>query len=170
MIIAYKSWTPTLSDGCFVAADADVIGNTTLGPQSSVWFHSVVRGDVHEIRIGARTNIQDLCTLHVTHGRFGLYLGDDITVGHRAVLHGCRIGDRCLIGIGAIVLDGANVEADCMIGAGAVVTPGTTIPSGFLALGMPAKPVRPISDLDRQQILVNAAHYVALAEQYRLMP
>lgn len=169
MIIPFKNWTPSLGEGCFVAHDADVIGNTVLGPQSSVWFHSVVRGDVHEIRIGARTNIQDLCTLHVTSGRFGLYLGDDITVGHRAVLHACRIGDRCLIGIGAIVLDGAVIESDCMVGAGAVVTPGTVIPSGSLVLGMPAKVVRPISDLDRQQIAINAAHYVALAEQYRQM-
>lgn len=166
MITPYKNWMPTLGDGCFVADTATLIGNVEIGPQSSVWFNAVVRGDVHEIRIGARTNIQDLSMLHVTHRLYGLTIGSDVTVGHRVVLHGCTVGDGCLIGIGAIVLDGAVIGPGAMVAAGSLVTPRTVIPSGMLAMGSPAKVVRPLSDAQKAQMQVNSAHYVQLAETY----
>ena len=144
-----------------------MIGDVEIGPGSSLWFGSVVRGDLHSIRIGARTNLQDLCVVHVTRDLFSTQLGDEITVGHRAVVHGCRIGDGALIGIGAIVLDGAEVGEEALIGAGAVVTPGTKIPPGALALGAPARVVRVLSAREREQQRARAHHYVALARAHR---
>ena len=144
-----------------------MIGDVEIGPGSSLWFGSVVRADVHSIRIGARTNLQDLCVVHVTRHLFPTQLGDEITVGHRAVVHGCRIGDGALIGIGAIVLDGAEVGEEALIGAGAVVTPGAKIPAGALALGAPARVVRTLSSSERAEQRGRAHHYVALARAHR---
>ena len=150
-----------------MAPGVAVIGDVEIGPGSSLWFGSVVRGDIHSVRIGARTNLQDLCVVHVTRDRFSTHLGDEITVGHRAVVHGCRIGDGALIGIGAIVLDGAEVGEEALIGAGAVVTPGTKIPAGALALGAPARVVRGLSASEREEQRARAHHYVALARAHR---
>lgn len=125
-----------------------IVGDVEIGPDCSVWYGVVIRGDVHEIRIGGRTNVQDQSVLHVTQGRYALHVGAEVTIGHRAVVHGCRVGDGALIGIGAVVLDGAEVGEGALVGAGAVVTPGTVIPPRTLALGAPAKTVR---DLDGEE-------------------
>ena len=167
MLIALDGLQPRLAPDAWVQASAQVIGDVQLGVASSVWFNAVVRGDVHPIRIGARTNVQDNCTVHVTGGRHATVLGDDVTVGHNAVLHGCTVGARCLVGIGAIVLDRCVVGDDSIIGAGSLLTPGTVIPPGHLALGSPAKVVRPISDAERAHVLQSAANYVLNAARYR---
>jgi carbonic anhydrase/acetyltransferase-like protein (isoleucine patch superfamily) len=139
----------------------------TIGADSSVWFGCVVRGDVFPIRIGERTNIQDSCVLHVTHDRYATVLEDDVTVGHRAVLHGCRIGAGSLVGIGAIVLDDVRVGEGSLIGAGALVTPGTRIGPGMVALGSPAKVVREVTDRERAWMAESARNYVEYAREYR---
>ena len=139
----------------------------TLGESSSVWFHTVVRGDVNSIRIGRRTNLQDLTVVHVTNGKFGTTVGDDVTVGHRAVLHGCQIGSRVLVGIGAIVLDGVVVEDDCVVAAGALLPPGAHIAAGSLVMGSPAKVKRALTDTERAFLRESAQSYVGYAEEYR---
>ena len=167
MVIPLDGITPQVHPSAYVQASAQVIGDVHLGPDSSVWFNAVLRGDVFHIRVGARTSIQDNSTVHVTTGRHATLVGDDVTVGHNVVLHGCTIGDRCLIGIGAIVLDRCVVGDDCIVGAGALLTPGTAIPPGHLALGQPARAVRPLTDAERAHVLTSARGYVANAARYR---
>ena len=167
MLIALEDLAPVVHASAYVHSSAHVIGDVHLGAESSVWFHSVLRGDVHRIRIGARTNIQDNSTIHVTHDRHATVVGDEVTVGHNVVLHGCTVGARCLIGIGAIVLDRCVIGDDCLIGAGALLTPGTTVEPGHLVLGSPARVIRPISDAERQHLRQSAAGYVANAARYR---
>jgi carbonic anhydrase/acetyltransferase-like protein (isoleucine patch superfamily) len=167
MLIALDELTPRLDPTVYVHSSAHVIGDVHIGAHSSVWFHAVLRGDVERIRIGARTNIQDNATVHVTRGRHPTLIGDDVTVGHNAVLHGCTVGDRCLIGIGAVVLDRCVIADDCLIGAGALLTPGTNVPAGQLVLGNPARVVRPLTDAERDSLRTSAAGYVANAERYR---
>jgi carbonic anhydrase/acetyltransferase-like protein (isoleucine patch superfamily) len=159
--------TPRLGARVFLAPTAWVTGDVQLGDDVSFWFHTVARGDVNHIRIGARSNVQDGAVLHVTHEAHPLRLGDGVVVGHAAVLHGCTIEDGALIGIGARVLDGAVVETGAQIGAGAVVTPGTRIPAHHLALGTPARVARPLSDGERANIAGIAERYVRLAATYR---
>jgi carbonic anhydrase/acetyltransferase-like protein (isoleucine patch superfamily) len=151
-----------------VAPGATLIGAVELGPDASVWYGCVLRGDVHKIRVGARSNVQDLSVVHVTRDRFATEIGDDVTVGHRAVVHGCRIGDGALVGIGAIVLDGAIVGEGAWIGAGAVVTPGSEIPPRMLALGAPARVVRPVSDAEYRDQLERTRAYVQTAREHAL--
>lgn len=167
MIIAYGGQVPRIDPSTHIQASAQVIGDVEIGAQSSVWFNVVIRGDVYPIRIGARTNIQDNSTVHVTGGRFATVIGDDVTVGHGVILHGCRVGDRCLIGIGAIVLDGVEIEPDCLIAAGSLVAPGTRIPSGHLAKGSPAKVARPLRPDELAHLKESAANYVEHAAAYR---
>jgi carbonic anhydrase/acetyltransferase-like protein (isoleucine patch superfamily) len=167
MLITLDDVTPRVDATAYVQTSARVIGDVHLGAESSVWFNAVLRGDVFPIRVGARSNIQDNSTLHVTTGRHATLVGDDVTVGHNVVLHGCTVGNRCLIGIGAIVLDRVRIGDDCMIGAGALLTPGTVIPPGHLALGSPAKVARPLSDAEREHIVRSARAYVANAARYR---
>lgn len=152
---------------------ACVIGDVVLGDDCSLWPGVVVRGDVNHIRIGARCNLQDGVIVHVSHngphsprGGFPTLIGCDVTIGHRAVLHACTIGDNCLIGIGAIVLDGAVVQPNAMLGAGAVLTPGKVVGSGELWLGNPACYVRRLSDKEIEGIAYSAAHYVRLKDRY----
>ncbi len=149
-----RAW---LAPGCVV------VGDVEIGEDSSVWYAAVLRGDVASIRIGARTNLQDGCVVHVTADRFSTSIGDDVTVGHRGVVHGCIIEDGALIGIGAIVLDGARVGAGALIGAGAVVTPGTQIESRGLALGTPARVVRTLTDEEFELQLERTRRYVGTA-------
>jgi carbonic anhydrase/acetyltransferase-like protein (isoleucine patch superfamily) len=137
---------PRIHCDAWLAPGAVVVGDVEIGPDSSLWYGVVARGDVHSIRIGARTNIQDNSVLHVTKGRFACILGDEITVGHRAVVHGCTIGDGALVGIGAVVLDGARVGEGALIGAGCVVAPGTEVPARGLVMGVPGRFVRWLSD------------------------
>jgi carbonic anhydrase/acetyltransferase-like protein (isoleucine patch superfamily) len=167
MIIAFDGKVPVIDPTASVHGSAQVIGDVHLGAQSSVWFNTVIRGDVHHVRIGARTNIQDNSTIHVTSGRWPTIVGSDVTVAHGVILHGCTIEDRCLIAIGAIVLDGAEIGEECMIGAAALVTPGTRVPPGHLVLGSPARVVRPLTAEERDQVRATAAKYVRYAEQYR---
>ena len=144
-----------------------VTGDVELGPESSLWFGTVVRGDVNTVRIGARTNVQDGTVIHVTTRTHPTVIGDDVTIGHRAVLHGCTVHDRCLIGIGAIVLDGAVVGPDAMVGAGALVPPGAVVPPGTLVMGQPARPRRPLTPEEIAFLRTSAANYVSYAARYR---
>lgn len=171
MIQVFESIQPIIHDSVFIAPSAWVIGEVEIGEGSSVWFGTVIRGDVNYIKIGARTNVQDLSMLHVTNREAPqpapLVIGDDVTIGHRVITHGCTIGNRCLIGMGSIILDGAVIEDDCIIGAGSVVTPRTKIPSGHMAFGNPAKIIRPLRDNEKQMLILSAAHYQHLASIYR---
>jgi len=167
VIMSLRERRPHVDPAAWVADSAVVVGDVVIGPEASLWFHAVVRGDVERVRIGARTNVQDNATVHVTKDRWPAILGDGVTVGHNAVVHGCTVGDHCLIGIGAIVLDRCVVGDDCMIGAGSLVTPGTVVEPGWLMLGSPAKPVRRISDAERAHIAQSARNYVELLGRYR---
>ena len=165
-ILSYKGIYPKLHQSVFVVESAILIGDVEIGEYSSVWFNAVIRGDVNYIRIGYRTNIQDLCMLHVTKDTHPLILGNEITVGHSVTLHGCTIKDRCLIGMGATILDGAVVGEDCIIGAGALVLEGSIIPPGTLAIGFPAKPKRDLTDAERARIKQSAQNYIDYARTY----
>jgi carbonic anhydrase/acetyltransferase-like protein (isoleucine patch superfamily) len=167
MIAAYAGRAPRLDPTAFVVDAATVIGDVVIGAESSVWFGAVVRGDIEPIRIGARSNVQDNATLHVVGGKFGTTLGDGVTVGHNAVVHGCTLEDGALVGMGAIVLDGAVVGAESLIAAGTLVAPGTRIPPRSLVLGRPGKVVRPLSDGELERIRDSAANYVGYARRYR---
>jgi carbonic anhydrase/acetyltransferase-like protein (isoleucine patch superfamily) len=162
----YSGKKPTIGKSSYIAPNATVIGDVTLGDESSVWFGCVVRGDVFPIRIGARSNIQDGSVIHVTGGKSATTLGDDVTVGHMALLHGCTIGSRVLVGMGTVVLDDAMVEDECILAAGSLVTPGTRIPSRSLAMGRPAKVVRPLAEADLAWVREAAAHYVQHARVF----
>lgn len=157
---------PRIDPSAWVAPGAVVVGDVEIGADSSVWYGTVVRGDVHFVRIGARTNVQDNCVLHVTRDRFACEVGDEVTVGHRAVVHGCRVGDGALVGIGAIVLDGARVGEGAVVGAGAVVTPGVEIEPRGLAVGVPARVVRSISDEERELQRRRTLDYVETARAH----
>jgi len=171
-IRTFQGITPTLGERVFVDPSAVVLGDVQVGADSSIWPHAAIRGDVHRIRIGARTSIQDGSVLHVTHaGPFNpdgypLEIGDDVTVGHQVTLHGCRIGNRVLVGMGAIVLDGAVVEDEVVIGAGSLVPPGKTLESGYLYVGSPVKQARPLSDKERGFFRYSADNYVRLKDQH----
>lgn len=166
-LLPFHGVSPRLGARCFVAPSAVVAGDVEMGDEVSIWFGAVVRGDVNWIRIGAGSNVQDTSVLHVTYERHPLSIGRDVVIGHAAVVHGCTLGDGCLVGIGARVLDGAVVEPGAQVGAGAVVAPGTRIPSGQLALGVPARIARPLSDGERDEIVAIAARYRGLAARYR---
>jgi len=165
-ILSYKGIYPKLHQSVFIVESAIIIGDVEIGEYSSVWFNAVIRGDVNYIRIGYRTNIQDLCMLHVTKDTRPLILGNEITVGHSVTLHGCTIKDRCLIGMGATILDGAVVGEDCIIGAGALVLEGSVIPPGTLVIGFPAKPKRDLTDAERARIKQSAQNYIDYARTY----
>lgn len=163
---AYKGLMPRIHPSCFVEQSAQVIGDVEMGEGSSIWFNTVVRGDVQPIRIGRRTNIQDLSMVHVHHDNHPTTIGDDVTVGHHVVLHGCTVGHRVLVGMGAVLMDGVEVGDDCIIAAGALLTPGTRIPAGTLAIGSPAKPKRPLTPDEREWLTRSAANYVGYAQTY----
>ncbi len=167
VIVAYDGKRPQLAPTVWLAPGCVVVGDVIIGEGSSVWFQTVVRGDVNSIRIGARTNVQDLSMVHVTSGKHPTVIGDDVTIGHRAVLHGCTVLDRCLIGIGAVVLDGAVVGPDAMVGAGALVPPGFVVPPGTLVLGSPAKVKRELTPSELANFRTQAASYAGYAARYR---
>jgi carbonic anhydrase/acetyltransferase-like protein (isoleucine patch superfamily) len=161
----YLDTPPTIHPTAFVAPGADVIGDVTLAEESSVWFQAVLRGDINRIVIGPRSNVQDGAVVHLADD-YGAFVGELVTVGHKAVLHACTIADEVLVGMGAIILDGAEVGARSIIGAGALVTGGTKIPAGSLVLGSPAKVVRSLSLDDQAGIKVWAEKYVALSRAF----
>lgn len=169
----YLDQYPRLGQRVWIDPAATVIGDVELGDDVSIWPGAVVRGDVNFIRIGARSNLQDQCVVHVTHagphgppGGVPTVIGEDVTVGHGAIIHACSIGDACLIGMGAIVLDGARVERNGFVGAGAVVSPGKVVGSGELWLGNPARCVRRLSGVEIEQLYYSARHYVKLKDRY----
>ncbi len=166
MLKSYRGIAPIVAANAFIEDTAVVIGDVVIGSDSSVWFHAVIRGDVHFIRIGHRTNIQDLSLLHVTHDTYPLTLGDDITIGHRVTLHGCTIRDRVLVGMGAIIMDGAVIEEDCIIGAGSLVTERTQIPPKSLVIGSPAKVKRALADQEVAWIKESAVNYMRYSQYY----
>ncbi len=166
IIRSYQGKTPSFGDRVFIADNAAIIGDVEIGSGSSVWFGTVVRGDVMHIRIGKNTSIQDNTVVHVTSGRYPTLVGDRVTVGHSAVLHGCTIADACIIGMGAIVMDQARIGKHCIVGAGALVTPGTEIAEGQLVIGSPARAKRALTDEELAWIGESAQHYVALGMRY----
>jgi len=162
MIINLKK--PRLIE-CFVAKNATVIGDVTMDKESSIWYHAVVRGDEAPIRIGKATNIQDNCTLHCSEG-YPLTIGDGVTVGHNAVLHGCTIGNNVLIGMGAIVLNGAVIGDGCIIGAGSLITENKVLDAGTIAYGLPGKPMGKVTEADIEANRRNALMYIELAKEH----
>lgn len=168
MIREYKGKSPAIHDAAWVADNADVIGDVEIAADASVWFQSVVRGDVCPVRIGARSNIQDQCTIHVTRDTCPTIIHEDVTLGHRVVVHGAEIRPGALIGIGSIVLDRAVVEEGALVGAMSLVTPGTVIPAGTLAMGQPARPVRDVTDAERDWMRETVASYAGYAREYKL--
>lgn len=168
----YLDFTPRLGEKVFVDPTSIVIGDVTIGADSSIWPLVVIRGDMHRINIGERTSIQDGSVLHITHAGpfnpdgFPLSIGSDVTVGHKALLHGCTVKDKVLIGMGAIVMDGAIVEEEVILAAGSIVPPGKVLESGFLYKGSPAKQVRPLSDKEKSFFLYTAKNYVSLKDKH----
>jgi carbonic anhydrase/acetyltransferase-like protein (isoleucine patch superfamily) len=156
---------PAIAPDAWVAPSADLIGDVQLGEQASVWFGAVIRADNTPILIGARTNIQDGAMLHSDPGA-PCTLGEDVTVGHHAILHGCTIGDRVLVGMGAVILNRAVIGEDCLIGAGALITEGKTFPPGHLIVGSPARAVRPLDDMQKAMLKASAALYAAKQREY----
>jgi carbonic anhydrase/acetyltransferase-like protein (isoleucine patch superfamily) len=170
MIRTFQGIKPTIPKSCFIEETAVVVGDVVMGEDCSAWFHAVIRGDVHYIRIGQRTNVQDLSVLHVTHDTAPLVIGDEVTIGHHVVLHGCTIKDRVLIGMGAIVMDKVVIGEDSIVGAGALVTEGTIVPPKSLILGAPARVKRPVTDKELAWIRESAQNYVDYARQYMTDP
>jgi len=166
MLLPYKGKRPKLHETVYVEASARIIGDVIIGAYASVWFNAVVRGDVNYIRIGERTNVQDNSVLHVTKDVYPLIIGSDVTIGHNAVLHGCIVKDRCLIGMGSIILDDAEIGEDTIVGAGALVTEGTKVPPGSLILGAPARVVRKLSGEEVERILTAAKNYLEYTQNY----
>ncbi|MBL8042499.1 MAG: gamma carbonic anhydrase family protein [Nitrospira sp.] len=166
MIRTFQGIKPTVPQSCFIEDTAVVIGDVVMGEECSAWFHAVIRGDVNYIRIGNRTNVQDLCMLHVTHDTHPLIIGDDVTIGHNVVLHGCTIQNRVLVGMGAIIMDGAVIGEDSVVGAGALVTEGTIVPPKSLILGSPAKVKRPVTEQELAWIRESAQNYIRYSRQY----
>lgn len=147
-----------IAEWVYIAEGAKIIGDVTIGEDSSVWYNAVIRGDSNSIVIGENTNVQDNAVLHTSHNH-ALQIGDNVTIGHGAIVHGCTVGNNVLIGMGAIILDGAVIEDNCIIGAGALVTQNKVVPEGSLALGNPAKVVRELTEEEKESILKNADEY-----------
>lgn len=170
MIRGFGGKRPVIDPTAFVAETATVVGDVVVGPRSSIWFGTVVRGDVFNVRIGAETSIQDNTVIHVTHDRYATSVGNRVTVGHGVILHGCTVHDLVIVGMGAVILDQAEVGERCIIGAGALVTPATKIPPGHLAVGAPARVKRPLTEDELAWLESSAEHYVQLTEKYRNDP
>ncbi len=169
MIEAYKGKRPRLASDVFVAHGSVVIGDVTVGEGSSIWYNTVVRGDVGSVTIGRNTNIQDLCLLHMTTDVSNLVIGDEVTVGHRVVLHGCRVEDRCLIGMGAVILDNAVIGRGSIVAAGAVVTEKTVVPPNSLVVGMPGKVKKTMAEGEGSPSVRLARHYLGLAREHKAL-
>ncbi|NDC38173.1 MAG: gamma carbonic anhydrase family protein [Proteobacteria bacterium] len=166
-IIPFQGRTPVVTKTAWIAPDAWVIGDSAVGEHVSIFFGAVLRGDINPIRVGNSTNIQEGALLHTSTGLTPCIVGEHVTIGHRAIIHGCSIGNRCIIGMGATILDGAVVEDCCLIGANSLVTMNTRIPAGSLALGSPAKVVRPLTAAELTQLQESAAHYQRLGAEYQ---
>jgi len=166
LVKAYKGKLPRIHPSVYVAENACVIGDVEIGEDSSLWFGTVVRGDVNYVRIGKRTNLQDNSVIHVTHGTHPTLVGDNVTVGHGVVLHGCALRNSILVGMGAIVMDGVEVEDNVLIAAGALIPPGRRIPSGVLVAGVPARVIRDLKEEEVRLIEESALNYVRYKDEY----
>ena len=172
-LLSFGGKAPRIDPAAFVAPGAQLIGDIEIGPDASIWYNCVLRGDVNRIRIGARTNIQDGSVLHVDSPRpatpegHPTLIGEDVLIGHLAMVHGCILEDRAFVGLGSIVMDGCRIESEAMLAAGAMLTPGKTIPSGQLWAGRPAKYVRDLTPADIAGMRAGVAHYVELARRHR---
>jgi carbonic anhydrase/acetyltransferase-like protein (isoleucine patch superfamily) len=166
VIRSFNGKRPQIGREVFLAETCALIGDVTVHDNASVWYSTVLRGDVMPIVIGPRTSMQDGTIVHTTSGKFATMVGADCTIGHGVILHGCTVEDWCLIGMGSTILDGARIGRGSLVGAGALVTPGTDIPPGSLVLGSPAKVIRPVHQKERDAIEYGAAHYVELGRQY----
>ncbi len=172
-LLTFGGKTPRIDPSAFVAAGAQLIGDIEIGAEASIWYNCVLRGDVNRIRIGARTNIQDGSVIHVDSPKPGeteghpTIIGEDVLIGHLAMVHGCVLEDRAFVGLGSIVMDGCRIESNAMLAAGAMLTPGKTIPARQLWAGRPAKYVRDLSDADLAGMRAGVAHYVELAKLHR---
>lgn len=167
-ILPYKGIMPKIHDTAFIAPSASIIGDVKIGKDSNIWYGCVLRGDVNNIKIGERTNIQDGTVIHVTTDFQGTYIGDDVTVGHNAIIHACTLEDLSFVGMGACVMDGAVVESNAMLAAGALLTPNKSIPSGELWAGSPAKYMRDLTEKELDYIKWSAPHYVELGREHKL--
>ncbi len=173
MLLKFKKWFPKIKKSAWVAPSADIIGNVKIGKDSSIWFGTVIRGDVHKIRIGKRTSIQDLSMVHVTHYKKDdmsdgnpTIIGDDVTIGHKVMLHGCTIENGCLIGMSTTILDGAVIGEGSIVGAHSLVTQNKVFPPHSLIMGSPAKVVKTLSDEEVQNLIEHAGRYVKFKEEY----
>lgn len=166
LILPYRGVMPTIDPSAFIADNAVIIGDVHIGAESNVWFNCVLRGDVHEIRIGRRTNIQDGTIIHTTRNVAGTYVGDEVTVGHKALLHACTVETNAFVGMGAIILDEAVIEGGAMVAAGALVSPKKRVPTGQLWAGQPAKFMRDLTQADLDFFPVSADNYVKLSREY----
>lgn len=174
MIMKYKDLIPKIGKGSWIAPSADVIGDVTMGKDCSIWFGTVIRGDVHKIVIGDRTSVQDLSMVHVTHYKLEdksdgnpTIIGDDVTIGHRVMLHGCTIENACLIGMSATILDGAVIGEESIVGAGSLVTKNKIFPPRSLIMGSPAKVVRPLTEKEIKELYTSASRYVEFKNNYQ---
>ena len=166
MIKPYLHWNPEIAENVFIAESADVIGRVKIGADSSIWYQAVLRGDVHDIEIGERSNIQDHCVVHTSGGVSPCIVGNDVTVGHRVILHGCEIQDRCLIGMGSIIMDRAVLEAGCFLAAGSLVTEGKVLRGGYLYAGSPAKERRELTQEEKAFLNSAASNYVEVSKNH----
>lgn len=166
LILAVKEIAPSFGENCWLAPNSTIVGDVVLGKNCTVWFNAVIRGDVHEIRIGDETNIQDGAIIHCTYQNAPTYIGSQVSIAHNACVHGCTIHDRVLIGMGAIVMDGAVVHSDSVIAAGAIVLAGTVVESGSIYAGIPAKKVKEITPEMREVIARTAKNYPMYASWY----
>lgn len=171
-IRSFENIAPTIDDSAYIDEQASVIGDVHIGADSSVWPFTVLRGDVNKIRIGNKTNIQDNTTVHVTHdshyhpGGFAAIVGNEVTIGHQAIIHACTIGDRCLVGMGSLIMDGVVIEDDTIVGAGSLVTQNKILDGGYLWLGRPVRRIRALSDEEKERIIYSAEHYVRIKNRY----
>jgi len=163
----YRGILPTIHESAFIAPGTHVIGDVQIGERASIWFNCVIRGDVHSIRIGARSNVQDGTIVHVTGGRFATFIGEDVLIGHQCVIHGCRIENEAFVGMSSTVMDGCVIESGGMLGAGSLLAPGKSIKSGQLWLGRPARYIRDLKPEDVAANRESVVHYVELAAEYR---
>ncbi len=165
-ILPFKGVSPKIHDSVFIAPSASIIGDVEIGTDSNIWYGCVLRGDVNDIKIGERTNIQDGTIIHVTSNFQGTYIGSDVTVGHNAILHACKLEDFSFVGMGACVMDGAVINSNAMLAAGALLTPNKIIPTGELWAGSPAKYMRKLTEKELSYIKWSAPHYVDLAREH----
>ena len=166
-IYSYKGIIPKIHPSVFICEGVRIVGDVEIGEQSSIWFNTVIRGDVHWIKIGKRTNIQDLSMLHVTNQRYPLLIGDDVSIGHSVTLHGCTLKDNCLIGMGALVLDNATVNSNTIIAAGTVVKENFVVPEGVLLAGVPGKIIRDLRPDEIKRVTDTSPNYIKYSQDYR---